>query len=153
MYLTAPVNRFFNPSIKVSYGESEVEMEVKSDFYHAAGALHGSILFKMLDDSAYFAVNSIVSEVCVLTASMNVYFLRPVKDGILKAKGRVIQPSRRLFLAESEVRNANGRVVAKGSGHFAKSKIPLRNCPGYGEKQGLCAPATCAGKPQGLNFP
>lgn len=135
MYLEAPINSIFTPSIKVSRGASEVIISLNSGYHHAAGALHGSILFKMLDDSAYFAVNSIVTDVCVLTASFNVYFLRPVKDGVLKAGGRVVQPSRHLFLAESEVRDEKGRVVAKGSGHFAKSSIALDSCPGYGIPQ------------------
>ena len=36
---------------------------------HAAGAVHGSYYFKVLDDACYFAANSLVSDVFVLTVS------------------------------------------------------------------------------------
>ena len=29
-------------------------MTVRPDFFHAAGAVHGSVYFKLLDDAAYF---------------------------------------------------------------------------------------------------
>ncbi|MFN8583326.1 MAG: hypothetical protein U0163_20415 [Gemmatimonadaceae bacterium] len=67
MYLAAPINRFFEPAITISDGRAEVRFTVRPDFHHAAHAMHGSVYFKALDDAAFFAVNSAVTDVFVLT--------------------------------------------------------------------------------------
>jgi acyl-coenzyme A thioesterase PaaI-like protein len=46
------------------------------------------LYFKLLDDAAFFAVNSVVRDVFVLTVSFNIYLTRPVSAGELKASGR-----------------------------------------------------------------
>lgn len=50
-------------------------MPVKPSSFHAAGALHGSVLFKALDDAAIFAVYSVEPEVLVVTTSFTTYLL------------------------------------------------------------------------------
>jgi uncharacterized protein (TIGR00369 family) len=95
----------------------------EGNFFHAAGAIHGSIYFKALD-AAFFAVNSLVSDVFVLTVSYNVYLLRQVSEGTLMAKGRAVHCSRQLF-AEAELFDDRSREVARGSGSFMRSTIAL----------------------------
>ncbi len=131
MYQSAPINRFFQPFLTVSAGAAELRMVVRPDFHHAAGAVHGSVYFKALDDAAYFAVNSLVSDVFVLTVSFNVYFVRPVTDGRLIASGRVVHRSQNLFVADSEVVDRDGKAIARGSGTFMKSRTALTGEIGY----------------------
>ena len=131
MYDSSPLNAFIRPKLTVGEGTAEVVIPVRPDLFHAAGALHGSIYFKALDDSAFFAVNSLVEEVFVLTASFTVYLLRPVSEGELRARGRVVHRSSRLYLAESEVVDSAGRLVARGSGTFMRSRMPLTSDIGY----------------------
>ena len=69
MYLAAPINGIFKPQLQVAHGEATDEMTVKSDFFHAGRALHGCVYFKMLDDAAFFAANSLEKQVFVLTSS------------------------------------------------------------------------------------
>jgi len=59
MYAAAPINNFFLPKITVSEGESIIEIEITEKLHHAAGGVHGSVYFKMLDDAAFFAANSL----------------------------------------------------------------------------------------------
>lgn len=54
MYLAAPVNEFYHPVIQIEQGKSTIEIQVSEKFHHAAGAVHGSVYFKMLDDAAFF---------------------------------------------------------------------------------------------------
>ena len=89
MYQTAPVNEFYKPVMHISEGMAEIEIEIDKRFFHAAHAVHGSVYFKMLDDAAFFAANSIVEEVFVLTVSYNIHLVRPVDSGILKSVGIV----------------------------------------------------------------
>jgi uncharacterized protein (TIGR00369 family) len=131
MYAFAPVNKYYAPAIHVSEGQAEVIIQVRPDFFHAAKAVHGSVCFKLLDDAAFFAVNSLVEDVFVLTASFNLYLTRPVSAGELKATGRVVHRSRRLFIAEAELMNADGEAIARGSGVYLRSAIALSPEVGY----------------------
>ncbi len=127
----APINRFFHPTLRVSHGTAELLIPVRPDFFHAAHAVHGSVYFKALDDAAFFAVSSLVSDVFVLTASFNIYLIRPVTGGTLRAVGRVVHRSRNLFLAEAELFDADEHQAGRGSGSFMRSNIPLTPEIGY----------------------
>ena len=131
MYASAPINDFFEPTMRVSKGEAVITTTVRHDFFHAANAVHGALYLKMLDDAAFFAVNSLVTDVFVLTVSLNAYLLRPVSEGEIKATGSVVHRSRRVYVAESQLVDAAGREIARGSGTFMPSDIPLTPEIGY----------------------
>ena len=132
MYRTAPVNTYFRPALTVREGEADVEMTVRPDFFHAASAVHGTVYFKALDDATFFAANSLVTDVFVLTVSFNIYLTRPISEGTMRAKARVVHRSRQLFLAEGELFDGEGRQIARGSGSFMRSTIALSPEIGYG---------------------
>ena len=131
MYLNAPVNEYYAPEIHISEGQAQVFIPVRKDFFHAADAVHGAVYFKLLDDSSFFAANSLVEDVFVLTVSYNVYFTRPVSEGVMKANAKVVQASKRLVVAESIVVDSEEREIARGSGTFMRSKIKLTEEIGY----------------------
>lgn len=131
MYSIAPINRFYSPRMTVSEGEAEIEIDLKPDFHHTAGAVHGSVYFKLLDDSAFFAASSLESNVFVLTTSFTTYITRPVAEGSIKAIGRVVNRNRSQWIAESVLYNSEEREIARGNGIFVRSKLLLANTPGY----------------------
>jgi uncharacterized protein (TIGR00369 family) len=131
MYLAAPINKMFVPKINIERGNAEVSIQIQPEYFHAADAVHGALYFKLLDDAAFFAVNSLVEDVFVLTASFNLYFMRPVSKGDMIATGKVIQESSRLYIAESHLLDSDGREIARGSGTFMKSNIALEPQVGY----------------------
>lgn len=135
MYLQAPVNRFYRPTVEISEGACRITVEVREAFFHAAGAVHGSVLFKLLDDSAFFAANSLDSEHFVLTDGFSSWFLRPVAGGTMTAHGRVAHAGRSRFLADSVVTDAEGRELARGSGSFARGRVSLAPDVGYHRKK------------------
>ena len=98
---------------------------------HGGGALHGSAYFKALDDAAYFAVNSLVDDCFVLTVSFNIYLLRPVVEGQLRAEGRVTSATRSLFVADAVLYLGEDTQVARGSGTFQRSHVPLTDVETY----------------------
>ena len=106
-------------------------MPVRPEFFHAADAVHGSVYFKALDDAAFFAVNSLVTDVFVLTAHYDIDFTRPVSSGVLHARGTVVHRSRRSFLATAELTDGEGRLVGRGNGTFVRSTVPLTPAVGY----------------------
>ena len=131
MYLGAKVNDYFAPSVEISEGKAEVSIEMRPDFYHAANAVHGYLYFKVLDDSTFFAVNSLVEDVFVLTVSFNLHFTRPITQGVLKATSEVVHRSKRLYIAEGVAVDSRGREVGRGTGTFMRSDIRLTPELGY----------------------
>jgi uncharacterized protein (TIGR00369 family) len=131
MYASAPVNEYYAPTMRVREGRAEVTIPVRPNLFHAAGAVHGLVYFKVLDDAAFFAVNSLLENAFALTVSFNLYLTRPISEGEMKATGRVVHRSRRFFIAEAEVVDSEGREIARGSGTFMPSNIPLSPEVGY----------------------
>jgi len=132
MYASAPINTFFAPTLHIpEAGVAELHLTIRPDFHHAAGAAHGAVYFKALDDATFFAANSIVEDTFVLTISFNLYLTRPVKEGEVVAHGRVVFRSKRLYLADGVIEDDRGREIARGSGAFMPSNIPLDSRIGY----------------------
>jgi uncharacterized protein (TIGR00369 family) len=131
LYAAAPISRWYGASIRISDGEATVSIHIRPEFYHAADAVHGSVYFRALDDAAFFAANSRVTDVLVLTVSFNVHFTAPVREGEIRGHGRLLHESGRLLVAESELRDDSGKLLAKASGTFTRSRIPLTEEIGY----------------------
>jgi len=132
MYHAAPINEYFAPTLHIpEAGVAELRMKIRPDFHHAARAAHGAVYFKALDDATFFAANSIVEDVFVLTVSFNLYLTRPVSEGEIVARGRVVSRSKRLYVAEGTLEDARGREIARGSGAFMPSTIRLADIEAY----------------------
>jgi uncharacterized protein (TIGR00369 family) len=133
MYLSAPVNNevYSGITINISQEKAEITLPIEEKYFHAAHAIHGSVYFKMLDDAAFFAVNSIVEDVFVYTVSFNVQLLRPVSSGILRSVGELKFKSNNLFIADSTLFDENDKLTGRGSGNFMRSKIELTENIGY----------------------
>jgi len=133
MYLSAPVNNLLYQGITITifHERAELSLGIDRKFFHAANAIHGSVYFKMLDDAAFFAVNSIVADVFVYTVSFNIQLLRPASEGIIKSIGEVKFKSTNLFIADSSLFDAHNKLIGRGSGNFMKSKIELTEKIGY----------------------
>ncbi|PIE74857.1 MAG: thioesterase [Deltaproteobacteria bacterium] len=131
MYYAGPVNKIYQPVMEVFKGEAHIEIKVDDRFCHAAGGVHGSIYFKMLDDAAYFAANSLETRFFLLTSSFTIYFIRPVSSGIIKSVGRVLNQGKNQFICESVVYDNKEREIGRGSGVFVRSNTLLTEADGY----------------------
>lgn len=133
MYLAANIQQmlFDTPSINISEGEAEIGLTIEPKYFHALDAIHGAVYFKLLDDATFFAVNSIVEDVFVLTTSFNLNIIRPATEGKLRAVGKLKFKSRNLFVAEATLYNEAGKEIAFGTGNFAKSRVALSDVADY----------------------
>ncbi len=133
LYASAPVNALFDSRLEiVESGTARIHFMVDEKFYHAAGAAHGTIYFKMLDDAAFYAANSLVSDRFLLTTAFNMNFTSPVKAGPVVAEGKWISGKRRVFIGESRLLDSEGEEIARGTGTFMRSHIALSTLDGYG---------------------
>jgi uncharacterized protein (TIGR00369 family) len=131
MYLQAPINEFYRPTIGVEHEAATIQIQIDPKYFHPAGAIHGSVTFKMLDDAAFFAASSIVEDVFVLTTSFTTYLTRPVSEGRLRSVGCVVNQNRSQIIAEAIAYDAEDREVGRGSGVFVRSKVALAGIPAY----------------------
>ena len=132
LYNHHPLNSFYQASITISHKASELKVTIKPSFHHAAAAVHGAVYWKLLDDSAFFAANSVVEDVFVLTASFTIYLFKPVSSGVLKAVGKLVYDSKgSQLLAESILFNDQGEEIARGNGVYIRSKVALSPEIGY----------------------
>ncbi|WP_289085767.1 hypothetical protein, partial [uncultured Sulfitobacter sp.] len=59
LYASAPINAQFASRLEITgEGTSRITFDVTEEVYHAAGAAHGTIYFKMLDDAGFYAANT-----------------------------------------------------------------------------------------------
>ena len=132
LYAEAPINRLFDSRLEiVSPGVSRILFTLGPEHFHAAGAVHGTSYFKMLDDAAFYAANSLVTDRFLLTTAFNLFFTRPLPAGSVIAEGRWVSGRRRVFVAEARLVDADGEEAARGTGTFMRSQIPLAGLPGY----------------------
>ncbi|MCP5395707.1 MAG: PaaI family thioesterase [Sphingomonadaceae bacterium] len=135
LYAAAPINRTFNSTLEIpDTGIARIRFAIDEAIYHAGGAAHGTIYFKMLDDAAFYAANTLVTDRFLLTTSFNLHFTKPVKSGEVVAEGRWVSGRRRVFVAEARLVDAEGDEIGRGTGTFMRSRIPLSGLPGYADK-------------------
>lgn len=96
-------------------GTVTVEMRAQGFHYNPLGSVHGGVLATLLDTAAACAVHSTLAVGEGYTSlDLNTKFLRPVtvESGLLTCVGTVIQRGRRTALAQAELTDEAGRLVA-----------------------------------------
>ena len=132
LYRSAAINSLFESSLEIGEpGVARIRFEVQPSSFHAAGAAHGTIYFKMMDDAAFYACNSLVSDRFLLTTAFNMVFTQPLRAGPVIAEGRWISGKRRVFVGEARLLLPDGEEAGRGTGTFMRSHIPLSSLDGY----------------------
>ena len=132
LYASAPINALFPSKLTIiGEGRSRIDFAVDERVHHAAEAAHGTIYFKMLDDAAFYAANSLVTDRFLLTTAFNLLFTKPIRGGPVVAEGRWISGRRRVFVAEARLIDADGDEIGRGTGTFMRSRIALSSLAGY----------------------
>ena len=78
-----------------------------------------------MDDAAFFAANSLVEGFFVLTAKFELEFLKPVVAGDMRAQATVTDENERRITCSVELLDDKDRLIGRGQGEFARSRIPL----------------------------
>ena len=96
-------------------GRVVVEMPAETFHYNPLGVVHGGVISTLLDTAAACSVHSTLAVGEMYTSlDLTVKFLRPVTDasGLLVCEGTVLQRGRRTALAQAELTDGHGKVVA-----------------------------------------
>ncbi len=92
-----------------------VTMRVQEFHYNPLGSVHGGIIATLLDTAAGCSVHTTLAVGESYTSlDLTTKFLRPVTlaSGLLTCEGSVIQRGRRVALAQAELKDEAGRLVA-----------------------------------------
>ncbi len=132
LYAQAAINRLFPSRLTIaSEGIARIDATLGDTLFHAGGAIHGTSYFKMLDDAAFYAANSLVTDRFLLTTSFNLFFTRPLAAGPVIAEGRWVSGRKRVFVAEARLFGPDGKEAARGTGTFMRSAFALSTLDGY----------------------
>ena len=101
--------------LRAERGRVVVEMPAAGFHYNPLGTVHGGVISTLLDTAAACAVHSTLAVGELYTSlDLTVKFLRAVtvESGLLTCEGTVIQRGRRTALAQAQLSDEQGRLVA-----------------------------------------
>jgi uncharacterized protein (TIGR00369 family) len=101
--------------IEVEHGRAVFEGRPASWQYNPIGTVHGGVISTLLDSAAGCAVHSTLPAGRGYTSlDLSVKFIRGVttRTGKITAHGQVLHSGRRTALAESQLKDSTGRLIA-----------------------------------------
>jgi uncharacterized protein (TIGR00369 family) len=111
--------------IRAEKGVVEIRLPFREEFLRSDGSdwLHGGVVSALADIAGDYAV---ITETAagVPTIDMRVDYLRPARRGDLTALGRTVRVGRTVSVADVEVRDASGALVAVGRACYASPRPP-----------------------------
>lgn len=115
--------------VRLQPGEAQLELKLRPELLNSLDAAHGGVVCTVLDVAMAAAARSDDPSVRVVTVEMSVKFLQPGTDTLI-ATGRTLHATRSLTFCEAEIRDHEGKLVAKATGVFKRLK------PGRGNGDG-----------------
>jgi len=128
------LTRYFNEEVtfsrhigakvdEVEPGRSVISIDVEDINLNGAGTLHGGVYASLIDNAMGLSVLALVG-VRTATIQMNVHFLGAVDGGRITCESEVLHRTRRTATAEAKVYDAEGNLVALGTGAFRVFEKP-----------------------------
>lgn len=107
-------------------GHATFEMLIEHRHLRTLGILHGGVTATLLDTAMGYAAGTLSpSGYFVVTVQLNVNFIRPGWEGeTLRVSGDVKHSGQQTAVSYGEIRNAEGTLVATGTGTFLYIKQP-----------------------------
>ena len=101
---------------EASAGHVVVVLQAGTRHFNPMGTVHGGILCDIADAAMGIAFATTLSPgESFTTVELKINFLRPVRQILLRAEGRVIQRGRTIGYVECEVTDETGKLVAKSN--------------------------------------
>lgn len=82
------------------------------------GTLHGGVTATLVDAAAGVAIISFLGGRAATTVELKVNYLRPVTQGKVHARSRIVKMGKTLIFAVVDVKDSHGRLVACGSATY-----------------------------------
>jgi uncharacterized protein (TIGR00369 family) len=104
-------------------GRVEIRLPFREEFLRGDGSdwLHGGVVSALIDIAGDYAVIT-ETGVGVPTIDLRIDYLRPARRGDLLAVARTLRVGRTVSVADVEVRDRSGTLVAVGRGCYASPR-------------------------------
>ena len=100
--------------VAIKPGEAVVEFEATEAHANPMGTLHGGVLCDIADAAMGIAYASTLGDgESFTTLELKINFLRPFRNGTLVATARMVKTGRTIGLAECDVTDSEGRLIAR----------------------------------------
>lgn len=100
---------------EIGPGYSMVTAKIGKKHMNPFGGLHGGVYASVIDTAAYWAAYCDISENSGLVSiDLKIDLLAPVIDGTVIVKGRRIKSGKTIHLAEAEMCDNDGKLLAHG---------------------------------------
>ena len=101
---------------EASEGRVVVVLQAGTRHFNPMGTVHGGILCDIADAAMGIAFAATLAPGESFTSvELKINFLRPVRQTLLRAAGRVVQRGRTIGYVECEITDENGKLVAKSN--------------------------------------
>ncbi len=96
-------------------GEARIRMKAGSHLHNTTGIVHGGAIAALADASSGVAMATLVPKGSrrIITVEQKVNFIAAVREGDLIGVGKVIQGEGDVAVSEAEIRDQDGKLVAK----------------------------------------
>ena len=102
--------------MELTAGGSFLEIDLARKHLQPFGLVHGGVLASLVDAAGFWALYTLTDPgLGLTTVEMKLNFLAPAIQGRLKARGRAIKMGKTLGLAEAQVEDQEGRLLAHGT--------------------------------------
>ena len=100
--------------MEIKEGESKIQMPFKQGLTHPYRIVHGGAIASLADSSVAMALISLVEpKDRIATIEFKINFFAPVSKGNLEAQAKIIHKGSKTAVGEVEVKNEEGKLVAK----------------------------------------
>jgi len=106
---------------KVVSGEATLTLAIRPELSQNHGVVHGGAIASLIDTAMAFAILTLIeSEERVTTVDLTVSYLRPAREGHMRATARVLRQGRRLLAVSAEVTDQGGTLLATALSSYIK---------------------------------
>ena len=102
---------------EVEPGKAVCHIDVEDIHLNGNGTLHGGVYAALIDNAMGLSVAALVG-LRTATIGLDVHFLGAVNEGRITCSSEVVHRTRRIATVEAKVRDAEGNLVATGTGTF-----------------------------------
>jgi uncharacterized protein (TIGR00369 family) len=120
----SPFQRWLGPElVHAERGRVEIRLPFREEFLRAEGSdwYHGGVIAALADLTGDYALWTEVGA-GLPTIDLRVDWLRPARKGTLAALGRSVRVGKTVCVADVEIRDEQGELVALGRGTYANTR-------------------------------
>jgi uncharacterized protein (TIGR00369 family) len=121
----APIKHVYGMTLAYDeQGSACFDLPYNPRFDHALNGIHGGVIGTLLDNAGWFTLAPHY-DTWIATVEYSVRLHEAVAGVALRSRGWIVRLGRSVSVAGMEVRTADGRLVATGSGTFVPTSAPL----------------------------